>query len=48
LTEGEQVVAGIVQPQQANANQNQQRNQQTIIFQGGGNFPGNFPGGGRR
>jgi macrolide-specific efflux system membrane fusion protein len=48
LSEGEQVVAGIVQPQQANANQNQQRNQQTIIFQGGGNFPGNFPGGGRR
>ena len=50
LTEGEQVVAGIVQADQQNANQNQQRNQQqTIIFQGGGNFPGgNFPGGGRR
>ena len=50
LTEGEQVVAGIVQADQANANQNQQRNQQQqIIFQGGGNFPGgNFPGGGRR
>jgi len=52
LTEGEQVVAGIVQADQANANQ--QRNQQTVIFQGGGNFPGgnfpggNFPGGGRR
>jgi macrolide-specific efflux system membrane fusion protein len=49
LTEGEQVVAGIVQADQANANPNQQRNQQTVIFQGGGNFPGgNFPGGGRR
>jgi len=53
LTEGEQVVAGIVQAGQANANPNQ-RNQQTVIFQGGGNFPGggfpggNFPGGGRR
>jgi macrolide-specific efflux system membrane fusion protein len=53
LTEGEQVVAGIVQAGQANANPNQQRNQQ-VIFQGGGNFPGggfpggNFPGGGRR
>jgi macrolide-specific efflux system membrane fusion protein len=53
LTEGEQVVAGIVQAGQANANPNQQRNQ-TVIFQGGGNFPGggfpggNFPGGGRR
>jgi macrolide-specific efflux system membrane fusion protein len=52
LTEGEQVVAGIVQAGQANPNQ--QRNQQTVIFQGGGNFPGggfpggNFPGGGRR
>ena len=49
LTEGEQVVAGIVQAAQANTNQNQQRNQQQqFIFQGGGNFPGNFPGGGRR
>jgi macrolide-specific efflux system membrane fusion protein len=49
LTEGEQVVAGVVQAQQANTNQNQQRGQQTIIFQGGGNFPGGgFPGGGRR
>lgn len=51
LTEGEQVVAGIVQAAQANANQ-QQRNQQQVIFQGGGNFQnfpgGNFPGGGRR
>jgi macrolide-specific efflux system membrane fusion protein len=53
LAEGEQVVAGIVQADQANANPNQQRNQQ-VIFQGGGNFPGggfpggNFPGGGRR
>ncbi len=48
LTEGEQVVAGILQAEQQ-ANQNQQRNQQTVIFQGGGNFPGGgFPGGGRR
>jgi macrolide-specific efflux system membrane fusion protein len=51
LTEGEQVVAGILQAEQG-ANPNQQRNQQTVIFQGGGNFPGgnfqNFPGGGRR
>ena len=42
-----------MQAGQANANPNQ-RNPQTVIFQGGGNFPGggfpggNFPGGGRR
>lgn len=49
LTEGEQVVAGIVQAAQPNDPNQNQRNQQTIIFQGGGNFPGgNFPGGGRR
>jgi macrolide-specific efflux system membrane fusion protein len=48
LAEGEQVVAGIVQAQQANTNQNQQRNQQQFFIQGG-NFPGgNFQGGGRR